>query len=408
MSTEDRPFTRSRRSGTGRAVADAPDSPFSVGYVTPHHIQIATAADPFHLEAGGSVAPVTVEYETYGQLTPAKDNVVVVCHGFSADAHAAGWHRAAEGGKHWRGKAPGWWDSMIGPGKPIDTNRFFVICSNCIGSCYGTTGPASVNPATGKPYALDFPLVTVSDFVRLQAKLLDALGIERVFMVVGGSLGGQQALEWAFQFPDRLDRSVILAASHRLSAQGLAFNAVGRQAIMTDPNFNNGDYYGRTAPGEGLTVARMMAHITYLSEEGMHAKFGRRLQDKAKPEFHFGIEYEIESYLDHNARAFVERHDPNAYLYMTRAMDYYDATERWGSGDLVQACKRVNTKVFAVSFSSDWLYPPAHCREFAMAMCRAGRPITYVDVPSRFGHDAFLVEPATVGRLLRAAAGGPW
>lgn len=387
---------------------DEPDSPNSVGYTEARQIQVASAEEPFALEAGGKIGPVIIEYETYGKLSPAKDNVVLVVHALSGDAHAAGWDKhAATNGRPYRLKGPGWWDSMIGPGKPIDTNKYFVLCSNYLGGCYGTTGPCSTNPQTGNSYGLSFPLVMVSDWVRLQVRLLDALGIERIHAVVGGSLGGQQALEWALAYPDRVGRAIVLAASPRLSSQGLAFNAVGRHAIMTDPNFRDGNYYGHTPPQNGLAVARMMAHITYLSEEGMHEKFGRRLQDKAKPDFSFGVEFQVESYLNHQGKSFVERFDANSYLYITRAMDYYDAANRWGGGDLVEACRRITCKVVVASFSSDWLYPPAHCREFALALCRAGKTVTYVNIPSLYGHDAFLVETAPVGRLLTHTLGGP-
>lgn len=378
---------------------DPPDSPCSVGHTRPQRVELATTAAPFELEKGGKVGPVTVEYETYGRLNAARDNAILICHALSGDAHVAGWDaEARDRGRPWRLRHPGWWDTVIGPGKPIDTNRFFVLCANVLGSCYGTTGPGSINPATGKPYALDFPLVTVSDWVRLQARLLDHLSIERVRAVVGGSLGGQQALEWALAYPQRVGGSIVLAASPRLSAQGVAFNAVGRQAIMNDPRFRGGSYYSDGGPNHGLAVARMMAHITYLSEEGMHEKFGRRR--KQAPGEGFGIEFEVESYLDYQGRSFVERFDANSYLYITRAMDYYDAAARWGGGDLVAACRRIESRVMVVSFSSDWLYPPSQCREFALAMCRADKPVTYVNVPSRYGHDAFLVETEPVGQLL--------
>jgi homoserine O-acetyltransferase/O-succinyltransferase len=384
-----------------RAPDDPPDSPRSVGYTESRSIRLATAEQPFQLESGWTIGPVDVEYETYGQLSPAKDNVILIEHALSGDAHAAGWDRSADTpARRYRMKAPGWWDTMIGPGKPIDTNRFFVICSNVLGSCYGTTGPASIDPRTGRPYALNFPIVTVGDWVRLQARHLDAMGIPRLYAVAGGSLGGQQALEWIMAFPQRVQRALVFAASPRLSAQGLAFNAVGRQAIMNDPHFRNGEYYHHPTPIHGLAVARMMAHITYLSEEGMHEKFGRRLRDKERPQFSFDIEFEVESYLEHQGKSFLERFDANSYLYITRAMDYYDVAGQWGGGDLVEACRRVQSNVMVVSFSSDWLYTPAQCREFARAMSRAGRGATYINVPSRYGHDAFLVETEPVGRLL--------
>ncbi len=394
----------SRKAKQRSLVDDPPDSPTSVGWTDAHSIQLASDDNPFPLQSGLSIAPVVVEYEIYGNLAPAKDNVILVEHALSGDAHVAGWDRNAKSsGRIWRTRHPGWWDAVIGPGKAIDTNRFCVICSNFLGSCYGTTGPASINPKTQKPYGMTFPVVTVGDWVQLQARLLDALGIQRLRGVVGGSLGGQQALEWALAFPHRVERSIVLAASPRLSAQGLAFNAVGRHAIMNDPNFHGGDYYAGDQPASGLAAARMMAHITYLSEEGMHRKFGRRLRDKEKPDFGFGVEFEVESYLDHQGRSFVERFDANSYLYITRAMDYYDAAAQWGgpNHDLVHACQRIASRVMVVSFSSDWLYPPQHCREFALALCRAGKSVTYVDVPSPYGHDSFLVETEPVGHLLR-------
>jgi len=388
---------------TTRPDVDPPDSPCSVGWTVPQTIRLATREDPFPLEVGGSIGPVDVEYETYGELNKARDNVILVTHALSGDAHVAGWDKTAEAtGRLWRARKPGWWDTMVGPGKPLDTGRYFVVCANFLGSCYGATGPSSPNPSTGKPYGLSFPVVTVEDWVRQQARLLDALGVARIRAVIGGSLGGQQAIEWALAYPERLDKCIVLAASPRLSTQGLAFNAVGRQTIMSDPNFNGGCYYDGPAPADGLAAARMLAHITYLSEPGMHDKFGRRLQDREQPAFSFGIEFAVESYLDHQGKAFVERFDANSYLYITRAMDYYDAAAQWGGGDLVEACRRVQSDVMVVSFSSDWLYPPAHCREFATALCQLGKPVTYVDVPSRYGHDAFLVEYDVVGSLVRS------
>jgi homoserine O-acetyltransferase len=387
---------------------DGPDSPSSVGWTEAVSIRLATAEAPFALELGGSIGPVDVEYELYGKLNAAKDNLVLICHALSGDAHVAGWDKnAAATGRTYREKNPGWWDTMVGPGKPIDTGRYCVLCANVLGSCYGTTGPSSTNPATGKPYALGFPLVTVSDWVKLQALLLDRLGVERVHTVVGGSLGGQQAMEWALAYPERVERAVVLAASPRLSAQGLGFNAVGRYSITNDENFRGGDYYDGQPPGTGLAAARMLAHITYLSEEGMHERFGRKTRGEKKSELGFGVRFEVESYLDHQGRAFVERFDANSYLYITRAMDYYDAAERWGGGNLVEACKRIRSAVLTVSFSSDWLYPPAHCREFTLALSRNAKPVTYVEVPSRYGHDSFLVETDQVGRLLRGFLTAP-
>lgn len=378
---------------------DPADSESSVGWTEAKTIRLATAAKPFKLELGGQLGPVDLEYEAYGELSAAKDNAVLITHALSGDAHVAGWDKNAEAaGRLWRARKPGWWDAVIGPGKPIDTKKYFVICSNFLGSCYGSTGPSSINPATEKPYALNFPLVTVSDWVKTQAQLLDRLGIPRLLAVLGGSIGGQQALEWALAYPERVEKCMVLAASARLSAQGLAFNAVGRFSIMGDPGFNWGEYYGTRGPQAGLAAARMLAHITYLSEEGMHEKFGRRAN---KGKEGFGAEFEVESYLNYQGRAFVERFDANSYLYITRAMDYYDAAALWGGGDLVEACQRIKSEMMVVSFSSDWLYPPAHCRDLALALSRNGRAVSYVQVPSQYGHDAFLVETKPVGHLLR-------
>ncbi|MDT8390507.1 MAG: homoserine O-acetyltransferase [Lentisphaeria bacterium] len=382
---------------------DAWDSPRSVGWIRSERARLADAETPFELEAGGQLKEVDVEYETYGVLSEAKDNVILVAHPLSADAHAAGWDASAVAeNRSFRAERPGWWDAVIGPGKALDTNTYFVICSNVLGSCYGTTSPASVDPDTGKAYGLDFPIVTIGDWVRLQARLLDYLGIDTVHAVVGGSLGGQQALEWAMAYPERVKKCVVLAASARLSAEGLGFNAVGRFTIMKDQHFHDGAYYDYPdSPADGLAAARMLAHITYLSEDAMHAKFGRRLRGKARPDFGFGIEFEVESYLSYQGSQFINRFDANSYLYITRAMDYYDAADR-GNGDLVKACAGVTADMLVVGFSSDWLYPPGEARELALALARNDRPVNYVEIESEYGHDAFLVETEKVSRLLTA------
>ncbi len=401
--------------------ADGPESPHSVGWVLPEKIRLASPKNPFRLEIGAELSDIEVEYEVYGEMSPSKDNVILIAHALSGDAHAAGWDESAtrktmsgrltpmkEGyspPRAYRQKKPGWWDTMIGPGKPVDTERYCVICSNVLGSCYGTTGPANLNPATGRPYGLDFPIVTVEDWVRLQALLLDRLGVGELCAVIGGSLGGQQALEWALAYPDRVRKTIILAAAPKLSTQGVAFNAVARYTIMNDPFFNNGDYYESGGPEHGLAAARMLAHITYLSEEGMDSKFGRRLQDgdRQKPDFGHDIEFAIEGYLNYQGRTFVDRFDANSYLYIIRAMDYYDAAARWGGGDLVEAVRRIKSDMLVASFSSDWLYTPDGCQQLVHAICRTARPVTYIDIPSQYGHDAFLVETERVGALLAGA-----
>jgi homoserine O-acetyltransferase len=359
--------------------------------------------EPFVLEAGGALDRVEMEYETYGELSPAKDNAVLICHALTGDAHVAGWDLSGDGGdlRAYRQTKPGWWDTMVGPGKAIDTSRFLVICCNVLGSCYGTSGPSSVNPADGKPWGLRFPVVTVGDWARQQFELLRALGIPRLRAVIGGSMGGQMALEMALSQPDTIDSLIILSAGHRVTNQGLAFDAVGRHAIIHDSDFKGGDYYGGPRPISGLAAARMMAQITYLSEESMGHKFGRRLRGKDAPEFTLtGVEFEMESYLSHQAESFVKRYDPNSYLYMTRAMDYYDAAHAWGQGDLAVTAAHIKADTMVVSFSSDWLFPPELCRELVSDMCQARRPVSYVNVPSRYGHDAFLVETETVRRLI--------
>jgi homoserine O-acetyltransferase len=382
---------------------DGPEHPNSVGWTQSKKMTLfEDPACPLVLEAGGRLVAVESEYETYGRLNDSASNAVLVCHALTGDAHVAGWDSDPTG--HWREyrkKKPGWWDSMVGPGKAIDTNRFFVVCVNVLGSCYGSTGPSRLNPETGRPWGLSFPVVTVGDWARIQMELLTRLGIKKIRSVIGGSMGGQIGLELGLAYPERVDSMVILSAGHRVTTQGLAFNAVGRHAIINDLNFQSGDYYGGSPPIAGLAVARMMAQITYLSEESMGYKFGRRLRGKDSLDFTLtGVEFEMESYLSHQAESFVRRYDANSYLYMTRAMDYYDAAEKWGAGDLTKTAARIQAKTMVVSFSSDWLFPPELCRELVTAMCRAGCPVSYVNIPSRYGHDAFLVETEAVRRLI--------
>lgn len=372
---------------------ESPDSPTSVGWTRPYTVRLADENNPLLLDCGEKLAPIDVEYEIYGQMNEKKDNVILLLHALSGDAHAAGWdEKAEEIGRTWRIDRPGWWDSMIGPDKALDTNKYCIICSNVLGGCYGTTGPASINPKTGKAYGLDFPIVTVGDWVRLQERLISHLGIERLYAVVGGSLGGQQALEWSLAYPERVERAIILASSARLSAQGLAFNVVARNSILNDKNFNKGNYYDGEFPAQGLAIARMLGHITYLSETSMREKFGRRYRENgSRPGFHLGVDFEVESYLQYQGQSFVARFDANSYLYITRAMDYYDAAD-WGDGDLEKACSRAQAKFLLVSFSSDWLYTPEQMKELAFALYINRKSVTYVDIPSTYGHDAFLLE----------------
>ncbi|MDR2141667.1 MAG: homoserine O-acetyltransferase [Deltaproteobacteria bacterium] len=384
-------------------ILHGPDHPLSVGWTKSQKMTLfEDSAQPLILESGGILGTVEVEYETYGRLNDLASNAVLVCHALTGDAHAAGWDQEPAGAlREFRKKKPGWWDSMIGPGKAIDTKRFFVVCVNVLGSCYGSTGPGSLNSETGRPWGLSFPVVTVGDWARVQMELLTRLGVSKLCSVIGGSMGGQIGLELALAYPERVGSMIILSAGHRVTNQGLAFNAVGRHAIIHDHNFKSGDYYGGPSPLMGLAAARMMAQITYLSEESLGHKFGRRLRGKESPDFTLTeIEFEMESYLSHQAESFVRRYDANSYLYMTRAMDYYDAAEKWGQGDLTKTAARLKARTMVVSFTSDWLFPPELCRELVSAMCRAGCPVSYVNIPSRYGHDAFLVETEAVRRLI--------
>ncbi len=371
---------------------DLPGSPYSVGWTRPQRILLVDNENPLPLDCGATLAPVTVEYETYGKLSRARDNAIFILHALSGDAHAAGWDADWEKyNRPWRKDRPGWWDCSIGPGKAFDTNHYFVVCANILGSCYGTTGPWSLNPHTGKPYGLSFPVVTVDDWVRLQLRLQDYLGIDKLLAIAGGSLGGQQAMSWVINYPERVQSAIIIAASARLGAQGLAFNAVGRQAILNDPCFLDGNYYGSAPPAGGLELARMLGHITYLSADSMEGKFGRRYQNGTKPCFRLNNEFSVESYLEHQGRSFVQRFDANSYLYLTRAMDYFDASA-YGGGELAAAFASIEAEMLLISYSSDWLYPPEATRAVAKAIIAGGRPVSYIEIPSAYGHDAFLLE----------------
>jgi len=355
---------------------------------------------PLQLDSGRTLAPLTVAYKTYGELNRAKSNAVMVCHALTGDQFAAGRHPVT--GKR------GWWDMMIGSGKPIDTDRFFVICPNVIGGCMGTTGPADNDPATGQPFGLSFPLITIRDMVRAQAMLLDALGIETLLCVLGGSMGGMQALQWAASFPERVVSAVPIAAAARHSAQNIAFHEVGRQAIMADPEWRNGEYavHG-TKPSKGLAVARMAAHITYLSETALQRKFGRTLQNRNSFSFAFSPDFQIESYLHHQGISFVDRFDANSYLYITRAMDYFDIAADYG-GSLAEAFRDVRTRFCIVSFTSDWLFPTAENKRIAHALNAAAANVSFVEIETDRGHDSFLLDEqelfATITSFLGSVA----
>ncbi|WP_294321003.1 homoserine O-acetyltransferase [uncultured Sphingomonas sp.] len=358
----------------------------------------ATLTTGLSLDGGAMLPAIDIAYETYGTLSPARDNAILICHALTGDQHVASTHP--------RTGKPGWWSRMVGPGKPIDLNKHFVICSNVLGSCMGSSGPASIDPATGTPYAMRFPVLTIRDMVRAQGMLLDHLGIDRLRAVVGGSMGGMQALSWAATLPDRVEAVVVIASTARHSAQNIAFHEVGRQAIMADPNWRGGDYYSEgSPPAAGLSVARMAAHITYLSEAGLTAKFGRKLQTRADGQagtktFGFDADFQVESYLRHQGLAFTDRFDANSYLYITRALDYFDLAEEHG-GTLANAFRATKARFCIVSFDTDWLYPTAESRNIVHALNAAGAPASFVELSSPFGHDAFLLDSSELDRIMR-------
>lgn len=359
-----------------------------------------SADEPLHLDAGVSLSPLTVAYQTYGTLNADKSNAILVCHALTGDQHLANIHPLTS--------KPGWWDIMVGPGKPIDTLRYFVICSNVLGGCMGTTGPASTNRLTGEAYGLELPVITIRDMVRAQVKLIDRLGIETLFCVIGGSMGGMQVLQWAASFGARVFSALPIATASKHSAQNIAFHEVGRQAIMADPEWHHGRYLAQgVLPAKGLAVARMAAHITYLSEPALQRKFGRELQDRERVTFGFDADFQVESYLRHQGVSFVERFDANAYLYMTRAMDYFDLAAEHG-GVLARAFTGTKTRFCVISFTSDWLFPTSDSRQTVHALNAANAAVSFVELASDKGHDAFLLlEPelfATVSGFLDSAA----
>jgi len=364
----------------------------SVGIVETQSATLFAAA-PLQLASGEALSPVDVAYETYGTLTPARDNAIFICHALTGDAHVAGLHAG-------EGKKPGWWDGLIGPGKTVDTNKYFVVCANVLGGCQGTTGPRSVNPLTGNNYGLDFPFLTVSDIVDVHSELVRHLGIEKLVTVIGGSLGGMQVLQWAAGQSQQIASAIVLASAPNLTAQGIAFNAVGRRAIYADPLFKDGLYDEDNPPRFGLALARMIAHITYLSEDSIELKFGRRLQDS--DEFAYDMlketEFQIESYLHHQGKRFVQRFDANSYLYLTRAMDYF--TMGTNRNELADRFADSDTRFLVASYTSDWLFPSSQSRELVSALLQARQHVTYEELESPYGHDSFLLEMDSLKRLV--------
>jgi homoserine O-acetyltransferase len=384
-----------------------PTSNTTAGSVGSVDTQFLDLPKPLALDCGRELHPIRMAYETYGTLSPARDNVILVCHALSGDAHAAGFTKTAaaestrdgfraEERDAGTGRGLGWWDGMIGPGKAFDTDRFFVVSSNLLAGCRGTTGPSSTNPATGRPYGSDFPVITVADMVRAQRALLNELGITRLAAVAGGSLGGMQALEWAVLYGDQVDAIIPIASTHALHPQGVAWNAIARNAITADPDWQRGHYYGTgRPPTAGMGVARMVGHITYLSAQSLDDKFGRRLQfaddiryELTEPEF------EVESYLRHQADTFVKRFDANTYLYTSRALSYFDLARQYGGGRLTHALRDVSARTLLIAFSSDWLYPPSDSEELAAALRAAGRDVELHVIDAPYGHDCFLLEEA--------------
>jgi homoserine O-acetyltransferase/O-succinyltransferase len=391
-----------------------PASTLAAGSVGSVETQYLDLPSPVRLDCGRELHPVRVAYETYGTLAPARDNVILVCHALSGDAHAAGFAKtppttstrdgfAAEDRDGASGKGLGWWDGMIGPGKAFDTDRFYVVSTNLLGGCRGTTGPSSTDPATGKPYGSDFPVLTVADMVRTERAFLDVLGIERLAAVGGGSLGGMQALEWAILYPEQVDAVVAIASTHALHPQGMAWNAIAREAIMRDPAWQDGDYYGTgRKPEAGMGVARMVGHVTYLSAAALDDKFGRRLQ--FADDIRFTItepEFEVENYLRHQADSFVKRFDANTYLYTSRALTYFDLARQYGGGSLARAFEGVSARTLLIAFSSDWLYPPAASTEIADALRGLGKPVELQVIDAPYGHDCFLLEEARQTPIIR-------
>lgn len=347
--------------------------------------------DKLSLDCGKKIGPVNIRYETYGELNPDKSNAILIVHALSGDAHVAAFHSESD-------EKSGWWDDMVGSGKPFDTEKYFIVCSNIIGGCSGSTGPRSINPETGKRYNMDFPVITIADMVRAQRRLMEHLGIKKWLSIAGGSMGGMQVLQWSVDYPEAVNSAIAIATTSRLSPQSIAFNWVGRESIMSDANWNNGNYEEKV-PEKGLATARMLGHITYLSDESMYRKFGRRLREKEQYSFDFSHDFEVESYLIYKGRSFVERFDANSYLYISRAMDYFDLSSNF-KGSLSAALSVVSSPFLVISFSSDWLFPPYQSKEIVRSLRNNSVDVTYCDIQSIYGHDAFLLETDVLGRLI--------
>ncbi|WP_267314023.1 homoserine O-acetyltransferase MetX [Desulfosediminicola ganghwensis] len=353
------------------------------------------------LESGASFGPITITYETYGTLSEDKDNAILITHAFTGDAHVAGYHSDDT-----EQEKAGWWDFMVGPGKGIDTNRYFVICTNILGSCMGTTGPSSINPETGKPYGMDFPMVTIGDMVEAQKALIDHLQIPKLLSVIGGSVGGMQVLEWCARYPEMVRSAVPIATTMRHSALAIAFNEIARQAIMADPNWQQGEYYEGEKPDLGLAVARMVGHVTYLSDEAMRRKFGRRLQDKNDFSYDFGVDFQVESYLRYQGSKFVRRFDANSMLYITKAADYFDLKDRLTENGCLGKMHGYESKFLVISYSSDWLYPTYQAKELVQALKRNGQDVSFCEIEADCGHDAFLIPDERLTNLIRGFLNG--
>lgn len=361
-----------------------------IGIVQTQYLEVK---EPLKLESGKILPEYTIAYETYGKLNETKDNAILVLHALTGDAHAAGKHSEDD-------KKFGWWNEMIGPDKAFDTNKYFVIASNMLGGCCGTTGPTSFKPNSKERYGLDFPVITIEDAVKVQKKLIDSLGVKKL-IVAGGSMGGMQAFEWSIAYSDIVLAVIVIASTSKLSAQSIAFNAIGRNAILSDPNFNNGNYYeSKNQPERGLAIARMIGHVTYLCEDAMQNKFARRFQDKDKPDFDFNVDFEVESYLEHQGQIFVDRFDANSYLYITKAVDLYDTAQKYGS--LEGAFKKTNSKFLVMSFTSDWLFPTSQAKEIVNALVKVHKDISFCEIESPCGHDAFLLEYETQTKIVKS------